>query len=230
AKEDREAPEEEELPELKEGLTSFSFTLKDPVTIPSDNQSHRVFLTSKIVDKAQKEGLLNYHAIPKLSQYVYLNSVFPNPFDFPIFMGKLNVYLDGRFVSSEQLNKTYTPNEDMLIPLGIDESIKIERKRVKKFTEYTGIVSKTEKIVYEYEITIKNGKTRDIALVVKDNYPVSLNEQIKVQLEAPSEKEAEISKDGIITWKIKIEPKATKKLTLKFNIEYPKGLRISGVE
>ncbi|MCX8084222.1 MAG: DUF4139 domain-containing protein [Calditerrivibrio sp.] len=44
-----------------------------------------------------------------------------------------------------------------------------------------GIVSKTEKIVYEYEITMKNGKTKDINLVVKDNCPVSLNERIKVQ-------------------------------------------------
>lgn len=89
---------------------------------------------------------------------------------------------------------------------------------------------KTEKLLYEYEITIKNGKSRAVNITVKDNYPISQNEQIKTFLEQPSEKEAEISKDGIITWKLDMAPKETKKLTQRFSIEYPKGLRITGKE
>lgn len=232
AKDIREPDEKEEIqPELKEGLTSFNFILKDPVSIPSDNQPHRVFLASEIINKVSNgNSLLNYHTIPKLSPYVYLTGYFENPFDFPLFTGKMNIYLDGKFVRVEELNKTFEPNEDIQISLGIDDSIKVERKRVKKFTEYAGIVSKTKKLTYEYETTITSGKSRSVNLTVIDNYPVSLNEQIKVWLESPAEKEAEILSNGKIIWKINLEPKTSKKLLLKFKLEYPKDLRITGVE
>lgn len=219
-------------PDIKEEATSFSFAIKDTISIPSDNQPHRIFLASKALDKdKKKDGLIKYLTIPKLSPYVYLTGNFKNPFDFPLFAGKINIYLDGRFVRSEQLNKPFSPDEDMEVTFGIDESIKVERKRVKKFTEYAGIVSKTEKIAYEFEIDIKNGKSKNVNIFVKDNYPVSQNEQIKVTLHAPKENEAEIKKDsGIITWNLTLEPKTTKKLILKFDVEYPKNLRISGLE
>lgn len=223
--------EEIREPQLKEGLTSFSFTLNDLISIPSDNQSHRVFLASKLIEMSDKENsLLKYTTVPKLSPYVYLTSNFKNPFDFPIFAGKMNIYIDGRFVNSEMLGKTFAPNEEMRVSLGIDESIKVERKRVKKFTEYAGIVSKTEKIFFEYEIVIKNGKSKKVNLTVKDTYPISLNEQIKVQLEEPTEKEAEITKEGIIIWKLDMSPKSSKTLKQKFTVEYPKGLGITGIE
>lgn len=231
--EEEAKPEGEELkePQLKEGLTSFSFTLKDLISIPSDNQPHRVFLASKSIEMPDKKNsLLKYTTVPKLSPYVYLTGDFKNPFDFPIFAGKINVYIDGRFVNSEMLSKSFAPAEEMQISLGIDESIRVERKRVKKFTEYAGIVSKTEKIIFEYEIVIRNGKSKEVGLIVKDNYPISLNEQIKIQLEEPKEKEAEITKDGIIIWKLDVAPKSSKTLNLRFAVEYPKGLRISGIE
>lgn len=218
-------------PEINEGAISFEFILKDILTVLADNQPHRVFLTSKIVDNGEKNSkLLEYVTIPKLSPFVFITGNLKNPFHFPIFSGEMNIYLDRRFVRSEQLTRTFAPGEDMLIPLGIDESIKVDRRLIKKFTEYAGIVSKTEKLLYEYEITIKNGKSRAVNITVKDNYPISQNEQIKTFLEQPSEKEAEISKDGIITWKLDMAPKETKKLTQKFSIEYPKGLRITGKE
>ncbi|MFN3699595.1 MAG: mucoidy inhibitor MuiA family protein, partial [Dictyoglomus sp.] len=210
-------------PQLKEGATSFEFILKDSYTVLADNQPYRVFLTSKFIKKSgENTKLLEYLAIPKLSPYVFITGNLKNPFDYPIFSGIMNIYLDGRFVRSEQLTKTYAPDEDMLIPLGIDESIKVERKLIKKFTEYSGVVSKTEKINYEYGITVKNGKSKDVNITVKDNYPISQNEQIKTFLEQPTEKEAEISKDGIITWRLDMVPRSTKSLLLKFSIEYPK--------
>lgn len=233
-KEEKETLEEEiekPMPVSREEATSFSFILKDTVSIPSDNQPHRIFLTSKVISKdGQEESILDYQTIPKVSPYVYLIGNFKNPFDFPILAGKMNIYLDGRFVSTEQLSKTYSSGEDISISLGIDESIKVERKRIKKFTEYSGIVSKTEKIIYEYEIIVKNGKSRALSLTVKDNYPVSLNEQIKVQLEKPKEKEAEITKDGIVVWKFNLDQKSNKKVLLKFTIEYPKGTIITGID
>ncbi|MFN3739642.1 MAG: mucoidy inhibitor MuiA family protein [Thermodesulfovibrionales bacterium] len=218
-------------PETKEGAISFEFILKDKFTIPADNQPQKVFLATKTVDKGEKNSnLLEYVTIPKLSPFVFITGNFKNPFPFPIFPGSINIYLDKRFVRSEQLTRSFTSGEDISIPLGIDESINVERKLIKKFTEYTGIISKTERLIYEYEITVRNGKSKPVNITVKDNYPISQNEQIKTYLEKPSTKEAEIREDGILIWKIDLEPGATKRLEMRFYIEYLKGMRIKGIE
>ena len=217
--------------EIKEGAISFEFILKDLYTVTGDNQPCRVFVTTKVVGKDEKNGrLLEFLTIPKLSPFVFITGNLKNPFEFPILSGVMNIYLDGRFVRTDRLTKKYAPGEDMTIPLGIDESIKVERKLIKKFTEYAGILSKTEKVIYEYEIVLKNGKSKAINMEIKDHYPLSQNEQIKTFLDLPTGREAEISRDGIITWRLDIPPRSSKSLSLKFSIEYPKGLRISGVE
>lgn len=223
--------EEESLPQLKDEGISFSFSLKENVSIPSDNQPHRILLNTATIDTTQeKEGKLIYQSIPKLSPYVYLIGIFKNPFGFPIIPGKMNIYLDGKYANAVDLKKDYVSDEEMQLSLGIDESIKIERKRVKKFVEYPGIISKNVKIIYEYDIDVINGKKKEVMLKVLDQYPVSLNEQIKVNLEIPQKVEAEIKDDGTITWQINLKQGEKRKLKIKFTVEHPKELKISGLE
>lgn len=213
---------------VKENAFSFSFLLPDKVSIPSDRQKHRIFLTSKSITETKK--LLIYEAIPKVSPYVYLTANLSNPFSFPLLIGKVNIYLDGRFVGTDNISKTLIPKEVRQIFLGIDESIRVKRNRIKKFTEYAGVVSKVIRVHFEYEIEIKNGKNKLVELKVKDNYPISLNEKVKVKFLKPTAKEASISKKGIITWNLKLKPKEIKKLTLSFTVEYPKDESIIGLE
>ncbi|MCB4204610.1 mucoidy inhibitor MuiA family protein [Deferribacterales bacterium Es71-Z0220] len=229
--EDKLAGVDSNEPAVKEEGISFSFILRDTVTVPSDNQPHKVFIASKKITKNNlKEKLIKYVAIPKKSPYVFLTGLFNNPFEFPLFAGKVNIFVDGKFLNTQNLSSTKAPAEQIQLPLGVDESLKVERKRLKKFTEYSGIVSKSEKIFFEYEIDIQNGKSKEVGIEVKDSYPISLNEQIKTHLETPTDKDAAISKDGIIIWQVNIPAKSNRKLNLKFDIEYPKELKISGIE
>lgn len=213
-------------PEIKEETISFSFRVKNRINIPSDSQPHRIYLTSKSLTG---QNLLSYKAIPKLSPYVYLTSTFNNPFNYPIFPGKAKIYLDGKFVGTERFLKTYPPDDKMNVFLGIDNSLSVEKKLIKKFTEYSGLMSKSQKITYEYEINITNGKNKDVKIIVEDNYPVSLNEKIKVDLIEPKKRDVEITKDGIIKWNLILKPRSKKSLNLKFNIEYPKDIEVSGI-
>lgn len=212
--------------EIKQETIFFSFGVKNRINIPSDNQPHRIYLTSNSITG---QNLLRYMAIPKLSPYVYLTSIFNNPFNFPLFSGKANIYLDGKFVGTERFLKTYPPDDKMNVFLGIDNSLSVEKKLIKKYTEYRGLMSKSQKITYEYEINITNGKNRDVKVVVKDNYPVSLNEKIKINLIEPKKQDVEISKDGIIKWNLILKPRSKKTLKLKFSIEYPQDVEISGI-
>lgn len=210
---------------VKSETTSFSFIIPQKVSIPSDNQPHRVLIAS-----SEKEVGFSYYAIPKLSKFAYLKANFKNPFSFPLLAGKMNVFLDGRLVSASSSDKTISPDEDIKLSLGVDEGIMIERKLIKKFTEYPGLISKETKTNYEYSHKLANGKGKEITITINDNFPVSRNEKIKVDLEAPKKDEAEISSDGIITWKVKLAPGEKKNLSLKFRVEYPKDLTVTGLE
>lgn len=211
--------------QVKAETTSFSFIIPKKVTVPSDGQPHRVLVAS-----SEKEAEFSYSAIPKLSKYAYLKALFKNPFLFPLLEGKMNVFLDGRFVSASSSGKTISPDEDMKLSLGIDEGIRIERKLEKKFTEYAGLISKETKVNYAYRHELANTKDKGIMISIHDHFPVSRNEKIKVFLEAPGKDEAEISSDGIITWKVKLAPGEKKDIALKFRVEYPKDMTVTGLE
>lgn len=124
--------------------------------------------------------------------------------------GPFNIVLDGRFVNSSTFEKTFIPEDKILFGLGVDEGIKIDRKLDKKFTEYSGTFTKNAVINYEYSINITNGKSSDINIEIKDHYPVSKNEKIKVELKEPQKSEAEISEDGLIIWKLTLRKAETK--------------------
>lgn len=210
---------------VKSETTSFSFIIPRKVSIPSDYQPHRILIAS-----SEKEAEFTYSAIPKLSKYAYLKANFKNPFLFPLLSGRMNVFLDGRLVSASSSDKTISPDEDIKLSLGVDEGITIERKLKKKFTEYSGLISKETKVNYEYTHELVNAKDKEINISINDHFPVSRNEKIKVDLESPKKDVAEISADGIITWKVKLAPGEKKNLSLKFRVEYPKDLTVTGLE
>ncbi len=222
-----EAAEEKSFEEtqVQSEKTSFSFILPRKVSIPSDFNPHRVMIAS-----SEKETALSYSSIPKLSKYAYLKADFKNPFSFPLLAGRMNIFLDGRLVGKSSSDITILPDEDINLSLGIDEGIKIERKLQKKFTEYSGVITKDTKMNYEYVNELVNAKDKPIIITINDNFPVSRNEKIKVDLLAPKKGEAEISDEGIITWKVKLASGEKKDLALKFRVEYPKDLDVTGLE
>jgi len=212
-------------PRIVAEATSFSFVLPRKADIRSDNQLHRILIAS-----SSNEALLEYYTAPKLSPYTFLKASFPNPFPFPFLPGNMNVFLDGRFVSASAVRKLVVPDESISLSLGVDEGIKAEKKLVKKFTEYAGAFTKETRVNYEFAIDVVNGKEREIAVTVSDSVPVSRNEKIKVELEAPKKEEAKIGEDGIITWDLKLAKGEKKSLKVKFRVDYPRDVKIIGLE
>ena len=209
---------------VRENWTSFTFMLPQKVSIPSDKKEHKIYLFSKTT-----KGDFIYFAVPKLNNCAQLNIEIKNPFKYPIMPGKVNVFLDGMFINRFFLEKEKLSGEKLNLSLGLDESIRTTKKLIKKYTQYKGVVSKKVKITYEYEINIYNGKKRKVNILVKDNIPVSRNEKIKVKLLYPKKDEVSISKEGIITWKIEVNPYETKRLPVGFVIEYPENIEIIGL-
>lgn len=211
-------------PEIKEEATSFLFKVPYKVNIPSDNNFYRFQIAEK-----ENKGEFFYYAIPKMEKSAFLKATVKNSFGYPLLQGNASIYLDGIYVAKVNLNKTM-PDEEIEVSLGKDESIKVDRKQLKRFTEYVGFGNKNVKVSYEYIITIQNTKKNGIILNVKDQFPVSRDEMIKVNQIEPTKDRAIISDDGIISWNLSLSPKEKKELSVKYSVEYPKDYKVSGLE
>jgi len=217
--------EEADQVEILEGQTAFNFLLPQRIDLPADNQLHKFFLTYK-----ESDAEMSYRAVPKLEHYAFLTARWKNPFLFPLLGGEVAVFLDDKFVSSYSLEKIVTPDETIDLSLGVDESVKLKRYLKKRFTEYEGVFSKDTVVNYEYEIEVINGKERQIELEIVDQIPVSRNEKIRVELHEPDKKIAELKEDGRVIWQIKLNKKEQRKLNLRFNVEFSKKIKVSGLE
>ncbi|PKN13666.1 MAG: hypothetical protein CVU69_00380 [Deltaproteobacteria bacterium HGW-Deltaproteobacteria-4] len=212
------------LPESRSEATSTSYVLTQKIVLPSDNQPHKILVSS-----SGAEGKFEYLAIPKLAKYASLTAELKNPFVFPLPQGELNIFLDGRFVSTQRVEKPILAGDEMRLTLGRDETIFASSKLQKQFTERIGAFNKKVRKHYEYEAEIVNGKSRPITLLVREQVPVSAHEEITVEITSPTPKEAEIGSDGILTWTLTLAPGERRHLMTVFDVTYPEDQEISGL-
>jgi uncharacterized protein (TIGR02231 family) len=219
--------------------TSASFKIPTAATILSDNTPQKVGIAN--VTLAAK---LQYQATPKQLETAFLSAYVTNNTDYPLLAGTLSTFLDDTFVATSRL-KTVMPTEKFELALGADEGIAIKRKLVSRFTEDTGFTTKSKRTTYEFLIILTNHKRTTERVVFKDATPISRDEKIVVKLLTPAERDllkpeeaaAQPPKlgvsrdtDGKLLWRLDLKPGEKLEIPVKFSIEHPADLPVTGVE
>jgi uncharacterized protein (TIGR02231 family) len=213
--------------------TSASFVVAAPATILSDNATQRVGIaTSKF------PATLQYQATPRLLEAAFLSAHVVNASDYPLLAGGVNTFLGDAFVATSAL-KTVMPGEKFELALGADEGIAVKRKVVNRFSEDTGLTGSGRRVTYEFLVTLTNNKKTPERVVFKELLPVSRNEKIVVKLLGPAErdvgtptapKEVTREADGKLVWRLDLKPGEKREVPLKFSVEHPAELRVTGLE
>ena len=88
--------------------------------------------------------------------------------------------------------------------------------------------------VNAYGLDVTNNKKSEQTIILKDHIPISGNQEISVKLIQPVFKEngKELTKNDeqILTWTKRIKSKEKLSLPFSFSVEYPAGVRLSGIE
>ncbi len=209
--------------------TSVFFNIAGKHTVKSDKSDHQVTIMQN-----DFSAHFRYSSVPKLSTYSYLKVKVKNETAYPFLAGETNVFLDNNFVAHAHMGAV-APTEDFWTFLGIDESMKVTHKFVKRYEKKEGgMFTKKVKIwVYEYLITIKNHKQTTEEIVIWDQLPISSNEQIKVQLLEPIYKEDsdKLRKNDLeyLEWFFLLKPSEEVQIPFKFSVEHPQELDIQGL-
>ena len=209
---------------IEAGATSASFKIAVASSVPSDNSPQKVPITSATL-KASPE----YLTVPKHLATAYLTAKVFNTSEFPLLAGAMNVFLDGTFVTTSAL-RTVMVGEKFDLALGADEGISVKHKRVNKFTEDTGLTNSGKRITYEYLITVQNNKRTTERVIVADQVPLSRNEKIVVKQLAPTPGELKPTDEGSLKWTLDLKPGEKRELTVKFAIEYPNDVQVTGLD
>ena len=170
-----------------------------------------------------------YTSIPKILPKVYLKGKVINNKSYPLLEGDINVFVDDDFVNKTYLN-TIVQSDTLELALGTDESIRSEKKLIKKYTESKGFTGSTKRVTYEYEIIITNNRKTTETLRIYDQIPIAMNEKIKISILEPEIEKDQLGNDNIIDWSLVLEPGKKKTLPFKYQVEYPKNLRVYGLE
>ncbi len=213
--------------------TSASFKITAPATILSDNATQKVAITT-----VKLAANLQYQATPRLIETAFLSAYVTNTTDFPLLAGSVNTFLGDNFVATSAL-KTVMPTEKFELALGADESIGVKRRLVNRFSEDIGLTGSGRRVTYEFLVTLTNNRKSAERVVFKDVLPVSRNEKILVKLLGPAErdvgttaapKEVTREADGKLVWRLDLKPGEKREIPLKFSVDYPADVTVTGLE
>jgi uncharacterized protein (TIGR02231 family) len=169
-----------------------------------------------------------YITIPRLVSFAYLQAVVTNPLTGATLLpGKANIFRDNTFVGKTDL-ENISPGQEFKLNLGIDEGLKIDRELVERQVDKK-LIGNQRRTSYAYRLSITNLRQLPANLILKEQLPVSRNEQIKVRLTLTNPKVL-LGEMGLLEWTIELQPGAKQELYYQFVVENPPDLTVLGLD
>ena len=192
------------------------YAIQSKMSIPTDGMDHRVSISTYDLNAAYE-----YHAVPKIDPSVYLAAQVTGWEKLNLMSGESNLYFDGTFMGKSYLDVNST-KDTLSFSFGKDNKISMERTRVKEKSRSKTIGSR-EKFDITWEIKIKNNGGAMIPLVIKDQFPISNTDDIKVKRgELLSGKLDENT--GIITWTFQNGVSGSQTFGFDYSVDYQSGM------
>jgi len=194
--------------------TSLSFKINRPYTIKSE---HKVKVIP--IKNFDMPADYEYVSVPKVNPNAILIAYVKDWDKYDLLSGESNVFIDGTSVG-KTLMDTQTANDTLQISLGVDNGIQITRKLENKFTGRKFIGSKRTEMRH-WKITVKNNKNQPVNIKVHDQVPVSVRNDVTVEVIEKSGGKIN-SETGEVIWRLQLQPGEKKILNLKYAVKLPK--------
>lgn len=198
-----------------ENQTNVEFNIDNPYSVPSDGKQYSVE-----INQLDLNASYEYAVAPKLSTDVFLTAKLTDWNKYNFLSGEANLFFEGTFIGKSLLNSNATA-DTLNISLGTDKNIVVTRTPAKELTEKQSLGS-NKKETKDWVIEIKNRKNQPVNLLVEDQVPVSQNSSIEVETQELSGGKLEPT-TGKVSWDLKLNPLADKKIELKYQVKYPKN-------
>jgi uncharacterized protein (TIGR02231 family) len=222
-------PEPPELDLVMEDATvsaagaSLTYRLSGQADVPGNGEPRKVTVAS-----LKLKPDFTYITAPKLEAVCYRRAEFKNDSAYSILPGRLQLFEGDEYLGATDV-EFVAPGQTFELALGADERLRVEREMVAREVDKAFVIGDRRRIRYAFEIEVENLRDSRQTLVVRDQFPVSRDEQIKVKLDSAEPKPAEVSELNVLEWKLTLDPSAKRKLRFDFNVEHPRSLDVIGL-
>ena len=195
--------------------SNVEFSIEGTYTINSDGKTQNID-----IQKIELPAEYLYKGIPKLDKEGYLIARIKNWEQYNLLEGEANLYFENTFVGKSVIGVSNI-SDTLVLSLGQDKGVVLSRTKVKDFSQKQ-FIGNSNIETRVWEIGIKNNKNQKIRLAITDQVPVSQNNDIQVDVDEISGGSLDKT-TGMVQWELELNPKETKKLTLKYVVKYPKS-------
>lgn len=206
---------------VTENILNTEYEVKLKYNIPSDGQQHLVAIQTKDL-----KTNYNLSTVPKMDASAYLLAKITGWEDLNLIPGNSRIYFDGSYIGESYIDPN-TTNDTLVLSMGRDKAIVIQRKKLKDKTKEK-ILLEEKTITVTYEIMIKNTKSVATELHIDDQIPLSADPSIVVKL-AEGSKAKYNEETGQLEWDINLKPKETRKISFTYEVKIPKDKVIAGL-
>ncbi len=206
---------------INENQLNISFDIDIPYDILSNGKAHSVALKDLKLPATYK-----YYVVPKVEKEAFLLAEISEYSKFNLLPGEANIIFEGMYVGKTKINPNQT-SDTMNLSMGRDKKIAIKREKIADKSG-TKFLSGYKEQKFTYDITVKNNKKEAIEMLLKDQYPISTDKEITIEL-LDNGKAKVNPETGILTWDIKLGAGETKKYRISYKIKYPKDKYIDNL-
>ena len=201
-----------------ENQLSVSFDIDIPYDIASNGKKHSVTLK-----EIKLPATYRHFSVPKAEKEAFLMAVINDYSKYNLLKGEANIIFDGMYAGKTFIDPNQT-TDTLRLGMGRDRKISIDREKVVEKSGTKFLSSRREQ-TFTYDVTIRNNKKETAQIVVKENYPISTDKEMEIELLESSS--ADVNKEtALLQWDIKLKPGETKKLRISYKVKYPKDRSI----
>ncbi|NHN27154.1 DUF4139 domain-containing protein [Flavobacterium jejuense] len=199
---------------ISENQLNVTFDIDIPYDILSNGKAHSVALKEIKLPASYK-----YYAVPKVEKEAFLLAEINDYSKFNLLPGEANIIFEGTYVGKTFINANAT-SDTLNLSMGRDKKISIKREKVvdKSGTKF---LSSYKEQIFTYDLIVRNNKKESIAMLLKDQYPISTDKEITIEL-LEKDKASANEETGVLTWKIDLKPNETRKFRISYKVRYPK--------
>ena len=200
---------------------NMTYAIDIPYSIRSNGKEQQVELSIQETNASYK-----YYCVPKLDTETYLLAEIAHPERLNLLNAKANVTYEGTYVGETYLDAAST-HANLTLTLGVDKRVSVKREKMQDFSSKKFIGSEVEQI-FTYRLTVRNGQNQPIRMVLKDQYPISSQKEIKVELlKATTPPTFQNEEMGVMTWEEELNAGETRTYQLSFSVKYPKNRTVN---
>lgn len=206
---------------INENQLNTSFDIPVLYNILSNGKQHSVVLNEIEIPASYK-----YFAVPKLDKDAYLLAQISNYSQYNLLKGEANIIFEGLYVGKTVIDPNQT-QDTLSLGMGRDKRVTITREKIADKSG-TRFLSSSKEQTFTYDIVIKNNKKNRINLIIEDQYPLSTDENIKIEL--MDKGGAKVDADlGKLTWDLVLAANEIRKIRISYKVKSPKNQSISNL-